>query len=69
MTAITFDYNTAVFRTLARLVLAAPMALANAAHRYYVNKKAENELNAMDAHLLKDIGIDRADIHAHVWSR
>lgn len=67
MTAITFDYNTDVLRTLARLVTAAPLALANAAYRYYVNSKAEAELNGMDAHLLADIGINRGEIHSRVW--
>lgn len=69
MTSITFDYNTEIFRTLARLVTAVPKALINAAYRYHVNAKAERELNAMDSYMLADIGVNRGDIHSRVWSR
>ncbi len=69
MTAITFDYNTAIFSTLFALVVKFPMQVANAVYRSYKCAKAEAELSAMDAHLLKDMGISRGDIHARVWGK
>ena len=67
MTAITFDYNTDVLGTLFRLVVKAPFKGLNAMYKFYVRAKAENELIAMDDHLLADIGITRGEIHQKVW--
>ena len=35
--------------------------------RYFRLRAAERELNALDDHLLADIGISRGDIHFRVW--
>ena len=35
--------------------------------RYFRLRAAEKELNALDDHLLADIGISRGDIHYRVW--
>ncbi len=67
MTAITFDYNTDVLSTLFRLVVKAPFKGLKAIYTYYVRTKAENELFAMDDHLLADIGVTRGEIHQKVW--
>jgi len=67
MTAITFDYNTDVLRTLFRLVVKAPLNGLSAMYKFYVRTQAENELAAMDDHLLADIGITRGEIHQKVW--
>ncbi len=67
MTAITFDYNTDVLRSLFRLVVKGPLNGIKAIHKFYVRSKAENELAAMDDHLLADIGVTRGEIHQKVW--
>ena len=69
MTAITFEYNTAIFGTLVALVAKFPMKVVNKLYRAYRCSKAEAELSAMDQHLLKDIGVARGDIHARVWGK
>ncbi len=69
MTAITFDYNTAIFSTLFALVVKLPMQVANGIYRAYKCMQAETELSAMDAHLLADIGVARGDIHSRVWGK
>ncbi len=69
MTAITFNYNTAIVSTLFALVVKLPMQVANAAYRSYKCMQAEAEVSAMDAHLLKDIGVARGDIHSRVWGK
>jgi uncharacterized protein YjiS (DUF1127 family) len=67
MTAITFDYNTAIFRSLARVIVSLPISVANAVYRSYKCHQAEAELLKMDSHLLADIGVNRGDIHNKVW--
>jgi len=67
MTAITFNYNTDVLRSLFHLVVKTPVNGVNAIYKFYVRSKAENELAAMDDHLLADIGITRDEIHQKVW--
>lgn len=69
MTAITFNYNTDVLGTLFRLVVRAPFIAVNAVYKFYVRNKAENELHAMDDHMLADIGISRGEIHLKVWGK
>lgn len=69
MAAITFDYNTAMFRTLAKTGYDWIARIGHAVHDYHVRAKAERELKAMDSHLLADIGIHRGDIHARVWGK
>ena len=69
MTTITFDYNTDVFRTLARMIVGWPVKAGKAIYKHVTCARAERQLNAMDAHLLADIGIHRGDIHSKVWGK
>ena len=69
MTAITFEYNTAIFSTLFALVTKFPKKVANLVYRAYKCMQAEAELSAMDAHMLEDIGVARGDIHSRVWGK
>ena len=67
MTAMTFDYNTAVISDLFRLVASTPVKAAIAVYSFYMHRKAERELMNLDARMLQDIGISRDDIHDRVW--
>ena len=69
MTAMTFDYNTAVISDLFQLVVSLPIKAANAVYSFYVRRQAERELMGLDARMLQDIGISRGEIHARVWGQ
>ena len=69
MTAMTFDYNTAVISDLFKMAVSLPMKAANAVYSFYVRRKAERELMGLDARMLQDIGITRGEIHARVWGK
>ncbi len=67
MSSITFDYNTHVFGSLARVFTGAFGGMTHSVRDYLARRDSERRLRALDDRLLADIGINRCDIHDMVW--
>ena len=68
MSSITFDYNTHIFGSVARVFTGSYEAAIHGVKGYMARRAAERRLAALDDRLLADIGVNRCDIHDMVWN-
>ena len=69
MSSITFDYNTHIVGSIARIFTGAFGLAIHSVKAHIQRKSAERRLGALDDRLLADIGVSRADIHNTVWGK
>ena len=62
MTAITFDYNTAVLGSVMSLLVNFTRWVAHKVAQPFANARAINQLESLDDRMLHDIGISRGEI-------
>ena len=62
MTAITFEYNTAVLGSVMGLIGNFARSVARLVMAPFAYARAVNQLEALDDRMLSDIGISRGDI-------
>lgn len=67
MASISFEYNTAILTTLGRGLVDMYKRVSRAIVSYGQRVESERYLETLDDRLLRDIGIERGDIHSLVW--